>query len=122
MERRKFLVVSGGVTGALAGCVSETPVEENTESEEEESADRDNADQESRDGNSETTGFGDSFRAESQGGLVSLGSMTEAEAKEDGIRPPEKVDGNKYIVVEGEITDGQWESTLVEFPRERTLA
>lgn len=56
--------------------------------------------------------LGDSFRAVGQGGVITFQEDDPAE----GFGLPVEAHGDEPIVIEGDVTDGEWESTNVSFP------
>jgi len=108
MERRKVLGLLGGsMTVALAGCGGddENGGGNNT------SEDNGNA----SNGDTEAT-LTSTFVAESQGGLLALGEQTSEDAEESGFSLPPSDTVPDPIVVDGDITDGEWASTNVNLP------
>jgi hypothetical protein len=57
--------------------------------------------------------LGDSFRAVGQGGVITF----QEDDPSEGLELPVEAHGDEPIVIEGDVTDGEWESTNVNFPQ-----
>jgi hypothetical protein len=120
MERRKVLGLLGGsMTVALAGCGGGGDDNGNESNGNESNGNESNGNESNGNGNGngdpEPT-LTDAFVAESQGGLLAIGENSLSAAEEGGFSLPPSDTVPEPIVVDGEITDGEWESTNIELP------